>query len=174
MKIFYKILGLIVIDVTLIWLWVEDLDPDPSISIFVFISIPVVFIFNLLLAVLFYLLKKLDYAKSFLINSILASIIMGKLFGAGIDRHQRNSLESWEFTEADTTFHITRWKKESEFSFSSSTNIGSSTVFLEGRCEMKNGEFILSTASTVYKIKDDYLIGFRKPNQRIKLEKIER
>jgi hypothetical protein len=174
MKILYKVLGLIVIDITLIWLWVKSMDPDPSVSIGIILFVPIVFVLNLILAGILYLLKRKDYAQSFLINSILASIIMVYLFGEGINRHQRNRLESWKFTESGTTFQITRWKKEKEFSFSSSTDPGSSTEFLTGKCEIKNGEFILITDSTVYRIKDNYLIGFRKSDDRIKLEKIER
>jgi hypothetical protein len=33
------------------------------------------------------------------------------LFKKGIDRNQNNRLESWEFAKADSTFRLTRCKK---------------------------------------------------------------
>ncbi|TPE46109.1 hypothetical protein [Pontibacter mangrovi] len=172
MKIFYKVLGLLIIDVVLIWFWVKKMDPDPSVSIGVLLFVPFVFTLNLIIAAILFLIKRREYVNLFLINSIASSIIMFYLFGEGIKRHQRNRLESWEFVKADTTFQIIRWKKENEFSMSYSTDPGSSTGFLDGKCEKENEGFTLSTDSTLYRIKDNYLIGFRKANDRIKLKKI--
>jgi len=129
MKIFYRILVLAIIDFGLIWLWVYKMNPDPSISIGIFLFVPFVLILNLIIGGILFYLKKKEYSKLFFINSIIASIIMFYLFGNGIDRHQNNRLESWEFKKADSTFRLIRWKKTDEFSMSCSLRPGSSWGF---------------------------------------------
>ena len=150
------------------------MDPDPSVSIGIILLVPFVLILNLIIAGVLYLIKRRQYVNSFLINSVISSIVMFYLFGEGIDRHQNKRLESWQFIKADFTFEVTRWKELNEFSMSYSTNPGSSTEFLTGRCTLENGEFILATDSTKFKIKNNYLFGFRIGADKIKLKKIER
>ncbi|MND28755.1 hypothetical protein D3C80_192480 [compost metagenome] len=96
------------------------------------------------------------------------------LFAEGIDRHQNRRLESWKFTKGDTVFDLVRWKEINEFSLSYSTVQGLSLNFLDGNCQFKNGEWILTTDSTLMKIRNDYLIGFRKQSDTIKMKKIVR
>lgn len=93
------------------------------------------------------------------------------LFLDGIDRNVERRLESWSFTKSDTIFHLTRWKEMNEFSFSYSESVGSSTSFLEGKCQLKDGEWLLTNGTFHMKIKDDYLIGFRKQTDTIKMKK---
>jgi hypothetical protein len=174
LKIISKILGVLVLDFIIIWLWVYQMDPDPSVSIGILLLVPLVFVVNLLLAGVLYLLKKKEYAILFCINSILASIIMYQLFMSGIGRHQNNQLESWEFKKADTTFSLIRWKKTDDFDMEYRTDPGMSVGFLSGKCILKNGEFILTTDSTRYIMKDNLLIGFRRSGDTVKLKKAER
>lgn len=150
------------------------MDPDPSVSIGIMLFVPFVFVLNLIVAGVLYLIKKREYVQTFILNSIAASVIMFYLFGEGIDRHQRERLESWEFMKADTTYQVIRWKKENAFSMSYSTDPGSSTEFLHGKAEAKNGFYLLTTDSTKFLIKGNYLIGFRALTDTIQLEKIER
>lgn len=168
------LLGLLVLDVVILGLWINDIDPDPSVSIATLIYVPFLFILNLLIAAGAYFLKKRVFITPFLINSIISSVVWVILFDEGIDRHQNRRLESWEFVKVDTTFHITRWKKENEFSMSYSTISGSSTGFLDGKCILKKGEYVLTTDSTKYIIKNNYLIGFRTVGDTIRLTKLER
>jgi hypothetical protein len=162
------------IDFILIWLWVYQIDPDPSVSIGILLLVPLVFILNLLIAGILYLCKKKNHSKLFLINSIVASIIIYYLFGKGIDRHQRNIFESWEFTKTDTIFSVIRYKEINEFSMSYSLDPGSSWRFLDGKCRFENNEWLLTTDSTKMKIKVNTLIGFKNPTDTIQMKRIER
>lgn len=172
MKLFLKILILTIIDFVIIWFWVKQNDPDPSISIYIFIVVPFVALLNLALALILYFTKR-QYANLFVINAFISAVLMYFLFGVGINNHQKRILESWKFNISDTTFVITHWKLEKEFSISESTNPGSSTSFLDGKFITKNNESYLKTDSTEYIIKNKYLYGFRKAKDSIKLMKIE-
>ena len=95
------------------------------------------------------------------------------LFINGIERHQGLRYESWKFVESDTVFEITHFKLENTFSISESANPGSSTSFLDGKFSRKKDGFYLTTDSTEYRIKKEYLYGFRNSTDSIKLTKVE-
>lgn len=172
MKLFTKLLLLTIIDFILIWFWVKENDPDPSISIALVILVPAVIIINLAIALVLYFIKR-EYSKVFLVNSLISAIIMYFLFLNGIERHQRLRYESWKFTKKDTIFAIIHSKIYGTFSMTESTNQGSTTEFLEGKFSRKGNEYYLISDSTKYKIKNEYLFGFRNPTDSIKLTKIE-
>ncbi len=175
MKTLYKLLGLAVIDFGLIWVWVYRMDPDPSVSIGIILLVPFVFVINLIISGILFFAKKKENSRIFLVNSVVASIMMFYLFGKGIDRYQNNRLESWEFQKADSTFRLTRWKKTNEFSMSYSLSPGSSCGFLDGNIENENGDWILKTDSLIMKIDgNDNLIGFRNSIDSIEMKKIKR
>lgn len=96
------------------------------------------------------------------------------LFVDGIERHQNLRYESWKFEIKDTIFKITHSKLDHTFSVSESTNEGSSTNFLDGIIIKKENLFYLKTDTTEYKIKNEYLYGFRNSKDSIKLTKIKR
>lgn len=96
------------------------------------------------------------------------------LFGKGIDIYQNERLESWKFTLQNTTYEITHWKLENTFSMSESNNPGSSTSFLDGKFIKIGNEYYLTTDTTEFIIKNDYLYKFRNENDSIRLTKIER
>lgn len=170
----FKLGALIAIDFILLWLWVYQINLDPSSSIVILLLVPFIFALNLIIAGIFYVLKKKEYTRLFLINSLLASIIMRYLFQKGIDRYQNKRLESWEFTKADTVYSIIRWKETPDFDMSYSTRHGSSTEFLTGKYKVINNCYILTTDSTTYIIKGNYLLGFKRAHDKIKIEKTER
>lgn len=172
MKLFTKLFFLTIIDFIIIWFWVKEIDPEPSVSIALVIVVPVVIMINLVIALVLYFTKK-EYSKLFVINSIISAVIMYWLFLNGIERHQKLRYESWKFEKKDTVFEITHYKLENTFSISESTNPGSSTSFLDGKFSRKGNEFYLTTDSTKYKIKNEYLYGFRNSTDSIKLTKIE-
>ncbi|MDD2797788.1 MAG: hypothetical protein PHV20_04270 [Bacteroidales bacterium] len=174
MKTLYKILILAVIDFGLIRLWVYQMDPDPSVSIGIILLVPFVFVLNLIIAGLLFYAKKKEYSKVFLVNSVIASVILFYLFAKGIDRHQNKRLEEWTFQKADTTFSLIRRKETNEFSITYSLNPGSSWGFLYGHCENKNEKWVLKADSITMEIDNDYLIGFRNQTDPIKMKKIER
>lgn len=137
MKHWTKIILLTIIDFIIIWFWVKHIDPDPSVSIGILLLVPfVVVVLNLIIALILYFTKK-KIAFLFVINSVIAGILMFYLFSKGIDRHQNERLESWKFELQDTTYVITHWKIENTFSISESTNPGSSTGFLDGKFTKK-------------------------------------
>ena|ERR1700694_5254769 len=144
MKLWTQLLLLTILDFIIIWFWVKQQDPDPSISIGILIIVPMVIIINLALAAIFFAAKR-KYAKAFLINSIIAAVIMYNLFIAGISRHQRLRYESWNFKIKDTTFGITHSKFDSTFRMSYSINPGSSCSFMGGRFIDRKNSYLLST-----------------------------
>jgi hypothetical protein len=149
------------------------MDPDPSVSIGMILLVPFIVVFNLVIALILYFTKR-EYALLFVVNSMVAGILMFYLFGKGIDRHQIERVESWKFKIQDTTFVITHWKLENTFSISESTNPGSSTDFLDGNFSNVGSDYYLTTDSTKYKIKNGYFYGFRSSSDSIKLTRIER
>lgn len=173
MKLFIKLFFLTIIDFIIIWFWVKENDPDPSVSIALVIVVPVAIIINLAIALFFYFFKR-EYTKVFVINSLVSAIIMYFLFLNGIERHQNLRYESWKFNRKDTIFAIIHSKLDSTFSMTESTNQGSTTEFLEGKFSESGNEYYLKTDSTEYKIRNEYLFGFRNSTDSIKLTKIER
>ena len=173
MKLFIKLLLITIIDFIIIWFWVKGNDPDPSVSIALIIVIPVTILINFVIALALYFVNS-KYSKVFIINSFISAILMYFLFVSGIERQQNLRYESWNFKIQDTVFKITHFKLENAFSISASTNPGSSTSFIEGKFNRKHNEFYLTTDSTKYKIKNEYLYGFRKSTDSIKLVKIKR
>ena len=61
MKLWIQLLILTILDFIIIWFWVGE--PDPSVSIGIIIVVPLVIIINLILAGLFYAIKR-QYSKS--------------------------------------------------------------------------------------------------------------
>lgn len=173
MKYWANLILLTVIDFIIIWLWVKQMDPDPSVSIGILLLVPLVVVLNLIIALILCFTKK-KFAVLFVINSVIAGVLMYYLFGKGIDRHQNKGLESWKFQLQDTTYVITHWKLENTFSISESTNIGSSTELLDGKFTKNGNKYHLTTDTTEYFIKNDYFYKFRSPTDSIKLTKIER
>lgn len=173
MKFWVKIILLTIIDFAIIWLLVKQMNPDPSISIGILILVPFVVILNLIIALILYFTKK-EFVSLFLLNSIIAGILMFYLFGKGIDRYQNERLESWKFKLQNTTYVITHWKLENTFSMSESNNPGSSTGFLNGKFITNGNEHYLTTDTTEFIIKNGYLYKFRSERDSIKLTKIER
>jgi hypothetical protein len=172
LELLKRIIFLIAINIIIIWLWIYLLDPDPSMSIGILILIPIVFIINLAISGVSYLLKKKQISKLFLYNSIIASIIMFYLFGNGIDRHQNKRLENWEFKIADSSFSLIRWKETNNFEMNYSLNSGSSWSYIDGKCKLINNEWFFLMDSLEFKINNDHLINFRKDT--IKIKKIKR
>eukprot|EP00388_Colpodella_angusta_P019081 GDKJ01047669.1.p1 GENE.GDKJ01047669.1~~GDKJ01047669.1.p1 ORF type:complete len:174 (+),score=16.53 GDKJ01047669.1:334-855(+) len=173
MKFWIRIILLTIIDFAIIWLWIKQMNPDPSVSIGILILVPFVVILNLIIALILYFFKK-EFVSLFLVNSIIAGILMFYLFGKGIDRYQNERLESWNFKLQNTTYNITHWKLENTFSMSESNNPGSSTGFLDGKFIKKGNEYYLKTDTTEFIIKNGYLYKFRNESDSIKLNKIER
>ena len=172
MKLWSQLLILTILDFIVIWIWVRQEDPDPSVTIGILLVVPLVIIVNLVLAGIFYAIKR-QYANAFLINSLIAALIMYNLFIAGIDRHQHLRYESWIFKINDTTFNITHSRRDSSFSIDYSTHPGTSSSYLSGRSISKRNLTLLTSDTSALIIKANYLFGFRHLDS-IKLTKIAR
>jgi hypothetical protein len=168
MKLWTQLLILTIIDFIIIWFCVGE--PDPSVSIGVIIVVQFVILLNLILAGLFYAFKR-QYSKAFLINSIISAIIIYNLFIGGIERHQRQRYEGWNFKIKDTTFNITHSKVDSTFSMTYSLNPGSSSEFNKGHFSKKSNFYLLTTDTTKFLIRNNFLFGFQN-NDSIKLTKL--
>ncbi|RYX84082.1 hypothetical protein EON73_03560 [bacterium] len=171
MKLWIQLLLLTALDFVIIWFWVRQQDPDPSVSIGIFLVVPLAIIVNLILATVFYFVNR-KYIDAFLINSLIAAVIMYNLFIAGIDHHQRQRYESWQFNLNDTTFRITNNKLDRTFDISYSTNSGSSTTFIYGKVSSKNSIYTLTNDSLKLLIKNNSLFGFRSSDS-IKMKQID-
>jgi hypothetical protein len=133
---------------------------NPSVSIFILLAVPLAIVTNLVIAAILFAIKR-QFAKAFLINSILAGIIMYYLFIAGVDRHQRIRYEGWKFNISDTTFIVTHSKLDNRFWIEYSLKPGGSTSFIDGKFTDNKSNYSLTTDSTKYTIKNDFLFGFR-------------
>lgn len=171
MKLWTQLLLLTILDFVIIWFWVRQQDPDPSVSIGILIVVPLAIIINLIIAAVLFAVKR-QYAKAFLINSIISAIIMYYLFIAGIDRHQQLRYDGWNFKIKDTTFNILHSKLDNTFSMSYSTNPGSSSSFIDGKFISKNNMYLLTTDTTNFIIKNNFFFGFRGSDS-IKLTKVD-
>jgi len=170
MKFWIRLLVLTIVDFVIIWLWVRHSDPDVSVSIGLLLLVPFVIIINLVIAFILYFMKR-QYGLLFVANAVPSAILMYYLFTAGIDRYQRLRYEGWSFQIKDTTFRITHSKLDSTFYMDYSTNSGSSTGFLDGKFIHNKNYFVLTTDTTKYTIKNNYLFGFRSDS--IKLSKVD-
>ncbi|CAN5448333.1 hypothetical protein BH09BAC3_BH09BAC3_32610 [soil metagenome] len=171
MKFWVQLLLLTIVDFLVIWLWVRQADPSPDISIAILLLVAYAIGFNIIIAVLLYFVKR-KYATLLVVNSLIAGALMFFLFHEGIVRHQNKRVEGWRFNIKDSTFEIQHWKMENTFSISESTTPWSSTSFLEGKFISNGNEYLLATDSTSYQIRGEYLFGFRKSIDSIKLIKV--
>jgi membrane protein YdbS with pleckstrin-like domain len=160
MKLWVQLLFLTILDFIIIWLYVRQEDPDASVSIGILLVVPLAIIINLIIAAILFVVKR-RYAKTFLINSLISAAIMYYLFVAGINRHQRLRYEGWNFKIKDTTFNILHSKLDSTFSITYSLSPGSSWSFMDGRFITKNNSYLLTTDSTTFFIRNNFLSGFR-------------
>lgn len=169
MKLWIQILILTILDFIVIWFLVGE--PHPSVSIGLLILVPLAIVFNLIVAGLFYTFKQ-QFAKAFLLNSIISAFIMYYLFFAGIDRHQKRRYEGWSYQIGDTTFSLTIYKLDTTFIATYSLNSGSSSSFLSGQYTKRNDIIELNSELGKFTIKNNVLTGFRN-YESIRLTEIE-
>lgn len=145
---------------------------DPSASIVIIIIIPVLFLFNLLIAAILYVIKKDYYSRLFLLNALLSSIIFFILFSFEMRRNRDKIMEVWEFKKGDTTYILYRSKISEDFHLDYSLEPRMSSGYISGTWQDSNDIFILkSDDSSKYYIKGNLLIGFRNSTDTIKLKK---
>ncbi len=146
------------------------MNPEPSGSIALLFLLPFTVILNLIIALILYIKKK-KYVLYFIMNALISPFLMSYLFKQGISRSLDNTYQEWSFRIADTTFNITREKQDKYFSMTYSNTEGMSVGFLNGNYKSVKDGYLLTTDSNQYIIKNDFLFGFRKKGDSIKLTK---
>lgn len=168
-KFFKYSLVLALIDLLVIWLWTINSDLGPGSAMVVYIVVPFVFIINMIIGAILFFTKRV-YSPLFFINCIVASAITFSLFTLEMNNQDKEHFDSWDFSLQDTTFSITKWNKYNEFSISYGENTGSSTSFLDGKCEQKKDTLFLITDSIRMYIHHDKLHNFRRSKNPITLK----
>ncbi len=165
MKLLTKILFLIflvIVDYLLISLYLRNQNLEPSIAIIVLV--PIAFLINILIAIIFFFIKKTSLTSIFVINAIPSSSITYYSFGNEMRRQSSLELESWSFKRNDTLFELNRYKKRNEFDMSYSLSSGSSGNFLNGKYIKQQNGIILISDSIKMRIEGNKIIGFGKTN----------
>ena len=168
MKLSTKILILIflvIVDYVLISLYLRNQNLEPSIAIIVLV--PIAFLINILIAIIFFFIKKTSLTSIFVINAILSSIITYYSFGNEMRRQSSLELESWSFKRNDTLFELNSYKKRNEFDMSYSLSSGSSGNFLNGKYIKQQNGIMLISDSIKMRIEGNKIIGFGKTNDTI-------
>lgn len=170
-KVFKYSLILVLIDILLIWLWAINSDLGPASAMVIYIVVPFVFIINIVIGVVLFFTKRV-YSSLFFINCIVASVITYWVFKLEMSHQYKGHFDHWSFNLQDTTFRITKWNKHNEFSisYSDSENSGSSTSFIDGKCEQNKDTLLLIADSISMYIHNDKLYNFRKSKDPIVLK----
>ena len=165
MKLSTKILILIflvIVDYLLISLYLRNQNLEPSIAIIVLV--PIALLINILIAIIFFFIKKTSLTSIFVINAIPSSSITYYSFGNEMRRQSSLELESWSFKRNDTLFELNSYKKRNEFDMSYSLSSGSSGNFLNGKYIKQQNGIILISDSIKMRIEGNKIIGFGKTN----------
>ena len=145
MKLSTKILILIflvIVDYVLISLYLRNQNLEPSIAIIVLV--PIALLINILIAIIFFFIKKTSLTSIFVINAIPSSSVTYYSFGNEMRCQSSLELESWNFKRNDTLFELNRYKKRNEFDMSYSLSSGSSGNFLNGKyIKQQNGIILI-------------------------------
>ena len=160
---------LVLIDMLIIWLWAINSDHGPGSTMVVYIVVPFAFIVNIIIGVILFFTKRV-YSPMFFINCIVASLITCWIFTLKLNNQYKEPFDVWSFNLQDTTFKITKWNKYNEFSISYCARPGSSTGFLDGKCEQKKDTLLLIADSKSMRIYHDKLYNFRKSKNPISLK----
>lgn len=168
-KVFKYSLILTIIDILVIWLWAINSDLGPGSAMVIYIVVPFVFIVNIIIGVILFFAKRV-YSPMFFINCIVSPVITYWIFTLEMGNQYKGHFDHWNFNLQDTAFRITKWNKYDEFSISYSESPGSSTSFLEGKCEQKKDTLLLIADSISMYIHNDKLYNFRKSKDPIALK----
>ena len=160
-KTFKGTLILLLIDMLVIWIWAKNSDLGPGSAMVIYIVVPFAFIINIIIGVVLFFAKRI-YSALFFINCIAASVITYWFFTLEMSNQYKGHFDHWSFNLRDTTFRITKWNKYNEFSISYSEGPGSSTSFIDGKCEQKKDTLLLISDSISMYIHDNKLYNFRK------------
>ena len=160
-SLFIKISIAIGIDVILLSVCIIWMQATPDISIVEILLLPAIFIINIGLGVASkFIIPKL-YAV-FLINSVLAAIIFHLLFNGWFTYKDHENFKRLDFTSSKKKYELLLDYRDTAYSFSDVSNIGSSTEFMRGQYKIsKDSVYLIDTVNQMIVYKDT-LIGFAK------------
>ena len=173
MKILLKLIVLIVIETILFWLFSRGADPSASIGM-IFL-VPAACGISLILAGFVFIAIKPpnDWYRVFLINSLIAPVIIYYAFTMAIEKTQRDTYVDWRFVDADTSYSIILTKKEGDFEITRQVNTGPVWVIKQGAFYKIQSEYKLLDSTGALYIRNDYLIGFKPSGDSIKLIEVQ-
>jgi hypothetical protein len=165
-KILKSSVMLLLIDMLVIWLWAISSDLGPGSAMAIFIVVPLAFIVNSIIGVVLFFTKRV-YSPLFFINCVIAPVITYWIFTLEMSNQYKGHFDNWNFSLQDTTFRITKWNKSNHFSISYNDGPGSSTSFLDGKCEQKKDTLFLVADSIEMYIHNGKLYNFRESKKPI-------
>nr|WP_162988940.1 hypothetical protein [Pedobacter schmidteae] len=80
------------------------------------------------------------------------------------------AIDSWNFQVKDTTFRITKWNQSDDYSIAYSTDRGSSTSFIDGKCLLINDTLFLKNDTAEMYIYRNKLYDFRNSKTPVSLK----
>lgn len=164
---------LIIVDIVLIGSWIIYNQPDGSASISILFIIPKVFLANLIIAGMFYIVDKY-YTLFFVINSFLSSFLLYLIFVQYIEMNYRNNVSSWEFFIDNIKYTISYPninKGEEYYTIEYSPEPGLSIGDRRGVANIRNDTIYFTEMNgTKYFIYENYLFGY-KNTDKIKVKK---
>ncbi len=169
-KSIYWLIVLTSADVISIWLFVLLFDPDKSSALLlVLFLIPVTFLFNLVVGgVLLY--KKKRIGLLFIINSLIASVLMWYIYIDGMERNDKKRFDRWEFNTNNKIYEIEIVKEKNEF-YIKEDDRGFYSIIYSGKCYSDNNNIFLKADSAEMRIVEGKLIGFGNYKDTIELFK---
>ncbi|WP_405567140.1 hypothetical protein [Polaribacter sp. Asnod6-C07] len=167
-------IGILILEIILLGLWIYELKPDPSISIGIVLIIPILFGINLILGIIFYLLKK-PLSKIFFVNSIVCPLIFYAFWNLWFMNWAERNYEEYSFGIDNRKLEVSLSKTSDYFSISDNTNQknGTTTGLYFGKYERIGDSIKLTDGKYKMFIFENKLIGFPKSLNEIKLKKAE-
>tara|TARA_R110001606_G_scaffold57688_1_gene138958 strand:- start:2233 stop:2766 length:534 start_codon:yes stop_codon:yes gene_type:complete len=167
-------IGILILEIIFIGLWIYELKPDPSISIGIVLILPVLFGINLILGIIFRLLKK-PFSKIFFVNSIVCPLIFYAFWNLWFMNWAERNYVEYSFGIENQKLEISLSKTSEYFSISDKTNQknGSTTGLYFGKYERIGDSIKLTDGKNEMFIFENKLIGFPESLNKIKLKKAE-
>lgn len=114
-------IGILILEIIFLGLWIYQLKPDPSISIGIVLILPVLFGINLILGIIFHLLKK-SFSKIIFANSIVCPLIFYAFWHLWFMNWAERNHEDYYFGIENRKFEVRLSKTSNYFSISDKTN----------------------------------------------------
>lgn len=156
------IITILILDLIVIWFWIKWIAPTSSQSLAIILVVPVAFTINIIISLIYLLIKNKKNALIFFINSIVCSVLTAFVFSYQIDLSVKKSLDYYKFVKNDSTFSICIWKQRNEFDINYNKCKNCSTQLVNGEYIQKKDSMFLINNSNQFIIHNEYLYGYDK------------